>query len=101
MKRFCDRTLDPLERWMTYYSHTPSLPFKQDIINSIENVFGSANTRVIATLPFLYHHLVFCGLKDDEAGRATLTTFLVQEEHALRTGEIVPIGMNVVAEKVE
>jgi G3E family GTPase len=61
MRQFSDPTVEPLERWMTYYNVSLGLPMKQEIIDSISNVFGSANTRVIDTLPFLYHHLVFCG----------------------------------------
>jgi hypothetical protein len=40
-------------------------------------------------------------LKDTEEGRAALTKMIVDEEQAVRSGEITPIGMNIVAEKVE
>ncbi|GAB5593427.1 hypothetical protein Unana1_08327 [Umbelopsis nana] len=101
MKRFSDSTLDPMERYNVFYNTTIGLPFKQEIIDSIQKVFGLANTRVIDTLPFLYHHLVFCGLNDDEAGRQAIASFIVEEERAVQAGEIPAIGMNIVAEKVE
>jgi hypothetical protein len=43
----------------------------------------------------------YYSLKNDEAGQATLAKFMVEEERAVRTGEIVAIGMNVIAEKMD
>jgi hypothetical protein len=40
-------------------------------------------------------------LKNNEAGHAALATFMVQEERAVRLGEIRPVGLTIVAEKNE
>ena len=46
-------------------------------------------------------HCLLNSLKDTEEGRAALTKMIVDEDRAVRSGEITPIGMNIVAEKVE
>jgi hypothetical protein len=127
MEQFCDPSLPPVDRWKTFYKFTEGLPVKKETIDAIVKAFGSANTRVTDNLPFLYHHLTFCGhvyfaffnlryaeslpiahtsilsdsLKDNEEGRAVVTKMIVEEEKAVVSGELSALGMNIVAEKVE
>jgi hypothetical protein len=60
-KEFCDPSRPAADRWNIFYNATHGLPEKKELIESIINVFGTANTRVTDTLPFVYHHYVFCG----------------------------------------
>ncbi|KAH8553222.1 S-adenosyl-L-methionine-dependent methyltransferase [Umbelopsis sp. PMI_123] len=100
MEQFCDPSLPPVDRWKTFYKFTEGLPVKKETIDAIVKAFGSANTRVTDNLPFLYHHLTFCG-QDNEEGRAVVTKMIVEEEKAVVSGELSALGMNIVAEKVE
>lgn len=61
MNEFADSSKPATERWNVFYNATHGLPEKKELVESIVNVFGTANTRVVDTLPFIYHHYVFCG----------------------------------------
>ncbi|CAM0136259.1 unnamed protein product [Umbelopsis sp. WA50703] len=99
--KFLDPKLDSNDRWQAILPKSGGLAEKQDIIDAIVNEFGAEHTRITDILPFLYHFIVFAGLKNNEAGHAALATFMVQEEIAVRLGEIRPVGLTIVAEKNE
>ncbi|KAI8369226.1 S-adenosyl-L-methionine-dependent methyltransferase [Radiomyces spectabilis] len=90
-------SLTPIERWKSMLMH--SLPSADLIIKLIRDKFGSGNTRVTATAPFLHQFLVESGLKDTPVGKNVLTEFMAQEDQAIRDNIIAPVGIFIVAEK--
>jgi len=96
---FFDPTLPPLDRWRSFHLHTPALPEQAELVEAVTSRFGAENSIVLDKIPFLYNHLCFLGLEDSPRGCSTLSVFLVQEENAIRDGQIVSIGWNIVAER--
>jgi SAM-dependent methyltransferase len=95
-----DSTLSPLDRWASFNSHhVPPLPGGAELIEAVTSRFGAKNTIVLDSIPFLYNYLCMLGLEDSPRGRSTMSVFLVQEENAIRDGQIVSVGLNIVAER--
>jgi len=100
--RFFHPHLSPLERWANFHSHShvPVLLGGAELIEAVTLRFGAENTIVLDSIPFLYNHLCMLGLEDSPRGRSTLSVFLVQEEKAIRDGQIASLGLNIVAERL-
>ncbi|KAI7905352.1 S-adenosyl-L-methionine-dependent methyltransferase [Cokeromyces recurvatus] len=69
-----------------------------DVLSAISNQFGPDNIS-ITPVPYFYQLISFAGLKNDEACPAILKELLKQEQDAINSSFVQPLGVNIVAYK--